>query len=70
MNPKYIHNRERPIGRCRDCGEMHPLSHAKLCDECGMGRALAAVHQLNRKRGPVYEKWLAGMQAALERLQQ
>lgn len=58
-----------PPDRCRDCGATEKLSRRFLCQACGVKRFLACIHQMHEKTGPYYDRWLQGMQAAIDKLQ-
>jgi len=52
---------------CKECRHLYyrrNLSKAGLCVNCGYNRLVQCLVQLKNKRGPVYEKWLAGIEAS------
>lgn len=57
---------------CRYCGETMLVGVRKRNSpghlECGVSVAYANVKQIHEKKGPYYDKWLAGQRAYLERL--
>jgi ribosomal protein L37E len=61
----------KKIVNCKRCGKFSPhLSQHKLCPDCQAKAILNAASQLHKKRGEVYEKWLAQMFRSLERLRE
>ena len=52
---------------CRDCGvTAFPLSQDSLCPYCGMRRVQAAIEQLQKGEGPIYDKWASRLAAAVQ----
>jgi len=52
---------------CEECRQLYyrrNLSKAGLCVNCGYNRLVQTITQLKTKRGPIYEKWLAGIESA------
>jgi hypothetical protein len=50
---------EREVGR---------ISLGKLCAECSTRRQRENIEQLQARRGPYYDRWLAGRQVAAYKL--
>lgn len=54
---------------CRNCGrhasECGPLSHTRLCGECGPLLLAAAVIQQVEHDGPVFQHWRARIAASV-----
>lgn len=59
--------RPRKEKRCKECGSTHNISQQYLCRECAWKHIAANTQQMRNKQGPYYEKWKAGMLAALNR---
>lgn len=57
----------RVKSRCARCGRLDYLSQNRLCPGCAFQAVKESVDQMRRKSGPVYEKWVAGIKAALEK---
>lgn len=49
---------------CVICGYDHSRRNVDYCYECGRKREIEAWTQLNKKEGPIYEKWKARWEAA------
>lgn len=59
------------IVKCVDCGEEHPrkeLNRNFRCPDCAGRIMMKTIGQLMYKEGPEYEKWKAGLRAALNKL--
>lgn len=58
----------KPYHRCRVCrrtdGEVGRISRGGYCEECGIKANLDARDQMQAKQGPVYERYLAGVERA------
>ena len=71
MSAKIIFLREQRRRRpqtCRSCGAINEqISFRALCHSCGTQRVRESVLQLQQRRGPIYQKWLAGMKNALKK---
>lgn len=55
------------VVECKDCYHTFhrcALHRSGLCDRCAATRVVIAIHQMQRKRGPIYERWLAGCESA------
>lgn len=54
---------------CRGCGshvdECGPLSHSRLCVECGVTRSAQALEQMVSHDGPVFQHWRARIAASV-----
>lgn len=63
--------RRRVIHECAGCGKPTPrrgrATDGVRCVECSIERSLEAARQIREGYGPFYDKWLIGMQKALER---
>lgn len=53
---------------CEDCGKHKPgkISAHGLCPDCAWKRMTESWKQLKEKKGPIYEKWKAGLKRSLE----
>lgn len=55
---------------CKHCerhvDECGPLSARKVCEDCGIGRTTQAVNELIARRGPMYDRYLAGVRKSAE----
>ena len=54
-----------PTKPCKRCGEVAAVSKRGYCRLCGYTLMVDSVRQLKAKKGPVYEKWKAGLLASL-----
>lgn len=54
--------------KCGDCGQEKAgeLSTHGLCAECSYIRQREAQKQIKIRRGPIYEKWKAGLRRSVE----
>jgi hypothetical protein len=54
---------------CRECGrhsdECGPLSHTRLCGDCGMTRLAASVVEQVEHEGPIFQHWRARIAASV-----
>ncbi len=48
-------------GNCRQCGKYKYISARGLCKKCGQANSQIVVDQMIQRKGPVFEKWQAGM---------
>jgi hypothetical protein len=57
---------------CRKCGghidEVGPLSARGLCELDSIAGVTNAIEQVSRRQGPLYDKYVDGMQAYAARL--
>ena len=53
---------------CIDCGEKKPgkISTHGLCADCSWKRMRESWKQLKEKKGPIYDRWKAGIKASVE----
>jgi hypothetical protein len=54
---------------CRECGrhadECGPLSHTRLCGDCGVARLAASVVEQVEHDGPIFQHWRARIAASV-----
>jgi hypothetical protein len=54
---------------CRECGrhadECGPLSHTRLCGDCGPARLAASVVEQIEHDGPIFQHWRARIAASV-----
>lgn len=49
---------------CKDCGrefDESELSRRGLCETCGLLRVEESIRQMTAQKGPIYEKYVAGL---------
>lgn len=63
--------RPRKIWECAVCGKetfrRGRATEGVLCLDCSLDKSAEVMQQLRMKRGPYYDQWLAGMQAAVDK---
>lgn len=54
------------VGECVECGDVMHVSKRGLCRACAYQRSDESIQQMQDKQGPIYDRWLIAIKAALE----